>query len=432
MPQILIIADDLSGAADCGIACASVGLSASVVLGDGANALNVDVLSVDADTRSLEAKKAAAEIARLIHRYGVEGQLLFKKLDSTLRGNVDSELAAALRAQRDFTSQSERVVAIFAPAFPAHGRTTVHGRQLLKGFPLGQTEIWKREGRSGTSHILEILCTSGMRVTLVEIESVRSGDVSLGQKMRALSETSDILVCDAETDDDLRTIAHAGMGCGRSTVWAGSAGLAYHLPGAAGLAPTGPPIGSVPLASGSTLFVVGTASQTSRNQVETLRSSGTAIVEISSRDLLAGPESPGWPRQQLLLSGALQTGRDVVALLAAEGSEVSERLVLPVRALVTAFAEMLAPYARGVGGLVATGGETARAVLRRWGVSQLRLFGELEPGLPIATSEIGGRCIPVLTKAGDFGDPNTLLRCHQFLRTLDRTSTAGLYYRTQA
>ena len=101
MHALLIIADDLSGAADCGIACASHGLNTVVVLKDTASEIYTDVLSVDGNTRHLDSARAATETARLVRRYiHDEGPLLFKKLDSTLRGNVAAELAAALEARR--------------------------------------------------------------------------------------------------------------------------------------------------------------------------------------------------------------------------------------------------------------------------------------------------------------------------------------------
>ena len=62
-----------------------------------------------------------------------------------------------------------------------------------------------------------------------------------------------------------------------------------------------------------------------------------------------------------------------------------------------------------------TGGETARAILIRAGVSGLRMAGELEPGVPIGLST-GDIAIPVITKAGAFGDRMTLVRCHAALR----------------
>jgi uncharacterized protein YgbK (DUF1537 family) len=52
----------------------------------------------------------------------------------------------------------------------------------------------------------------------------------------------------------------------------------------------------------------------------------------------------------------------------------------------------------------------------------LRLVKELEPGLPFSITENWTRRLPVITKAGDFGNPQTLVHCRQFLRDLDRTA----------
>jgi uncharacterized protein YgbK (DUF1537 family) len=62
---MLIVADDLSGAADCGVTCVGAGLKTVVVLKDHADDSGTEVLSVDADTRGMEAGKAAQEVGRL-------------------------------------------------------------------------------------------------------------------------------------------------------------------------------------------------------------------------------------------------------------------------------------------------------------------------------------------------------------------------------
>ena len=81
---------------------------------------------------------------------------------------------------------------------------------------------------------------------------------------------------------------------------------------------------------------------------------------------------------------------------------------------------MLAPHAALVGALVATGGETARAILDGWGIASLFMLGELEPGLPFSFARIGGRPLPVLTKAGAFGSQETLVSCWRFFTSLMR------------
>ena len=65
-------------------------------------------------------------------------------------------------------------------------------------------------------------------------------------------------------------------------------------------------------------------------------------------------------------------------------------------------------------GLVLTGGATAVRVARRLGASGIRLGGEVETGVPIGTL-IGPKPYPVVTKAGGFGEPDTLVRAVEAL-----------------
>jgi uncharacterized protein YgbK (DUF1537 family) len=60
--------------------------------------------------------------------------------------------------------------------------------------------------------------------------------------------------------------------------------------------------------------------------------------------------------------------------------------------------------------VVLTGGATAREVSHRLAATSLRLRGELQPGIPFGTLEDGRwHGVTVVTKAGGFGSPRTLL-----------------------
>jgi len=346
-------------------------------------------------------------------------QIVFKKLDSTLRGNVGAELAAVLTTQRGATPQHGHIVAVLAPAFPANGRTTLQGKQLLNGKPLEEMEIWQREGKQGSSYIPAMLEQAGMRSAVLRLETIRSSNGNLHKEMMKLTQGIDVLVCDAETDQDLRTIATATVALGRGTVWAGSAGFAYHLPKAVALPAKTPANSDQPLASGPTLFLVGSSAGVSREQAAALTSSSEIIaITIPPSDLLAGTQSAKRREHERRLAEAFGAKRDVVVLLGTE-----DKLKIDAgRLLSSALAQMVAPYASKVGALVVTGGETARLVLQTWGVTGLRLIKELEPGLPFSITENWSRRLPVITKAGDFGNSQTLLHCRQFLRDLDRTA----------
>ncbi|PYG27362.1 four-carbon acid sugar kinase family protein [Pelagimonas varians] len=116
--KVAILADDLTSAADGAGPFVSHGLTAHI----GRQHLpsgEVDVCAIDLASRSASATDASVRVENYA-RDTRSTPVMLKTVDSTLRGHVHEEIAAALRG-----SQRRRVV--FAPAFPTAGRTTVDG-----------------------------------------------------------------------------------------------------------------------------------------------------------------------------------------------------------------------------------------------------------------------------------------------------------------
>jgi uncharacterized protein YgbK (DUF1537 family) len=167
---------------------------------------------------------------------------------------------------------------------------------------------------------------------------------------------------------------------------------------------------ALPARSGGVLLVVGSLAEAARLQAEEVARGGAARrISVSSAALLAGPSA--WAGASDGLCGLLGRGQDVLLEVAAEdrpdlgrGPELAARL-----------AQLVEPAFPALGGLAATGGETAKALLERVGVHGIALLDEVEPGVPLGLT-LGGRSLPVVTKAGGFGGPGTLLRCLERLR----------------
>jgi D-threonate/D-erythronate kinase len=420
MLRMLIIADDLSGAADCAIACTGTGMSAVVSLNDETSDISSEVLAVDSDSRHLEPHVAADRVAALMHCHAEQSNLLvYKKVDSTLRGNVGAEVASILQARREHSSTKRRIVALLAPAFPAGGRTTVNGCQLVHGEPLHMSETWQHQQLACLTDIPSMIQAESLRSALVELDRVRAGNDSLRRTLSDLALDSDVLVCDAETDEDLKAIAVASSVLGSETIWVGSAGLAYHLPRATGLSNTSSRPAPADFAAGPALIVIGSMSTVSRRQVAALaEASDIEVFSIPPHALLSQQESTAWVEYAEKISRVLRSGRDLAIILEPEDKLDSSK----GRLLSSALATILSPFRDTVGSLVASGGETARAILDRWGITSLRMLGELEPGLPFAITEGHKRALPVVTKAGAFGNSQTLVRCLQHLKSLERST----------
>src|SRR5262245_32537045 len=131
MPEILILADDLSGAADCAGGCAAAGLECLVLLApDVATEATPAVIAIDLDTRGKPAWEAGLTLGRVIERVGNTAiRVFYHKIDSTLRGAWAQQLAVALKSLG--ATIGAPPLALVAPAFPARGRITRVGRMLV-------------------------------------------------------------------------------------------------------------------------------------------------------------------------------------------------------------------------------------------------------------------------------------------------------------
>lgn len=405
-PAVLILADDLSGAADCGIACVEMGLATTVALRPGLAGPHTDVLAIDTDTRAMTADAAAATTERLALSYGRDKDcLVFKKLDSTLRGHLGPELAALLRAIR--RSQSDAAI-ILAPAFPALGRTTVDGRQRLHGAPLEESEIWRRERLDETASLPAMLRRHGLPAGLLPLDRVRGRPADLTAAIQDIADHADVVVCDAETDADLLAIASASQQLRSKVLWAGAAGLARQVVEAAGLAKP-KATSAVPALEGSAVFVVGSRSGVSKRQAAAL---------AMSDDVVSLETDPTSTLQDLHVSGvaarlgaALAAGKDAIIWQ----PEKSRQIEAGEARSCAGLSELLAWEQRRIGALFATGGDTARCLLSALDVEALELIREIEPGVPLAITT-GPRRFPVITKAGAFGNEATMTRCRSLLR----------------
>ena len=403
--EVTILADDLTGAADCAAAFAVAGMETWLSLDDRAGALETSVLAVDTDTRvetSDIAYARSAAVARDAVRAG--SRVVYKKIDSTLRGHVGPEIAAtfgAVRAAED--GRGPRPIVLLCPAFPATGRILRAGRVLVNGTALEAVPA-------------ALLAIAGL--STAELGTAPDGDTLTREIERRAASGADAVVCDAESDDDLRTIAEAGARLARPVVWAGSGGLARHLPRALVLrAHVTAESSPADAPSRPILILVGSPSRVAQGQAaEIARQGDVTTIAVHADTLLAGEASLAWREAAGRIDGALAGGRDTCVVLERKGG--SAGALDP--ALARAFGR-LAARPGPIGALIATGGETARAALESRGVTRLRVRAEVEPGIPACLTD-GPPPLRVVTKAGGFGDAGALVRTRAALGTVPSRS----------
>lgn len=423
MPRVWVVADDLTGAADATSAMAGPGVGGLILLDpmtdDGALPVGpdsvVDVVALDTDTRDAPAHVAHDTAYRAAMSARAAGaSVIFRKVDSTLRGHVAAEVTATLAAARTIWAP-QPVLAVVAPAFPHARRTTVGGRQLLDGVPLERTEFWSSAGMTGPADLAAMFAAVGHRSRPVPVPVVRGASENLVGAIKDIAASgTGIAVCDAETDQDLHAIARSAVASGIRIVWVGSAGLAGQLPGVLGLGGDGTltPCDDIarPL-TGPVVTVVGSRSSVADAQYRRLAGvPGVAELLLEPETLLAGEGHAQWGLASAALRAALAEGRDLaVAMHPARPLSQGNG-----RQLCEAVGRLISPYAGDIGALVCTGGETTRAMLLAAGAHTLRFIRELEPGVVLSRAD-GAHALPVVTKAGGFGDDDTLVHARDEL-----------------
>lgn len=404
---VLIIADDLSGAADASSAFAVAGLKTMISFEPAPPASGVfegaEVLAIDTDSRRLDPTRAAEVQVSSWKARRSTVPLLFKKIDSTLRGHFAAETRVLL---------PHAGMAIVAPAFPAARRHTIGGSQFVNGVPLESSEIWRHEGMRGCAHIPTLLQAQGIRTAQLSLDDLQAGpDVLCERLARNASSGVQAVVCDAQDDADLKAIVRASFGLGVPHFWVGSAGLSPHLAQAPGLPARGHQAPELQVL-GPILTVVGSASSISRAQAAHLQTHAPHMrIDLPVSVLRDGASHREWHDISRTCSMALRGQQDVLIVIRDEGvADLNEGALLS-----QSLARLLGPLDCAPGAIIATGGETARAVLTAMGVKGLQLMGEVEPGVPMSVA-LGARRMPVITKAGAFGSEQTLSRCHRYLR----------------
>src|SRR4051812_29401541 len=118
MTRIGIMADDLTGAGDTAVQFVRAGWQTELRLRPVTKSVSVQVIAVTTDSRNQNAREAAGSVSAAVKQLRESGVThLYKKIDSTLRGQIRAEIHAAL------DGWSPGAVAIVCPAFPAAGRT---------------------------------------------------------------------------------------------------------------------------------------------------------------------------------------------------------------------------------------------------------------------------------------------------------------------
>ena len=383
--RVAIIADDLTGALDAAAPFAARGASTRVVIAlerlegvlEAWGGELPQVIAVNTESRHLPPGAAAARVeraARCLAR--AEPGLWFKKIDSTLRGQVVAESLALRRVT------GRRL--LLAPAVPAQGRTVRNAEVHVDGEPLASTP-YGQDARSAPplGALDRLFAAQGL--PLVRHRPAPGTPLPGGD-----------CVCDTADQTDLAHVYGALSSEPSQWLAVGAAGLAttmaQHLFGC--LRAPRESLGGFE----RRLYAVGSRSPRAAEQLARLRQASPRLPVIEA--LRPQADAPAGGEAGVVVVPGMGSGEESAEAVAAA---MGERIAMQV-----------AHWPAGAGVLLLTGGDIAMAALLRLGVETIEVEAEWAPGVALGHLD-GDPRRPVITKAGGFGEPDLLVALERVL-----------------
>ncbi|MBQ4791285.1 four-carbon acid sugar kinase family protein [Pectobacterium versatile] len=427
--QVLVVADDFTGANDAGVGLAQHGARVSVVFD--VDKLHADLLGdavvINTDSRAARddvASQRTAEAVTAWQAAGGQGWII-KKIDSTLRGNLGAEVAAALSA-------AGVPVALIAAASPTLGRVTRKGEVWVNERLLTDTEFASdpKTPVASASIAARLAEQTALSVAEIHLDEVRQDN--LADRLQQLADGGvRLIILDTGEQDDLTHIVHAARTLPFRPLLVGSADLSEALANTQNFTrKTERPL----------LAVIGSMSDIAQKQIAAVRlRSDVTLVEIDINALFSPDSSTVMASQCQDAVKALMKGNHCIIRTCHNenqrfeidarcqqlglsrqqlGETISHYLGELTRNIVQALDSLTADRANRClpGGLYLSGGDIAIAVATALGATGFQIKGQIASCVPwgyLLNSVVG--TTPVMTKAGGFGNETTLLDVLRFI-----------------
>ena len=410
MTELMIIADDFTGALDAGVHFAERGIGTRVIVSldhdrsweEGIRSGETTVLVIDAETRHVspdQAYRKVFAVAKDAREAGIP--YIYKKTDSALRGNIGSELEAAYRAAGEpFLS--------FVPALPQMNRITRGGRQYIDGVPVSKSVFGRDPFEPVTKDLVKDIIRLQSEIPVIETH----GEAQPGPGQAG------IVVYDATTEADIRRIGADLTVTGQNRLMAGCAGFAAILPDLLGLKRQEPETAALE----RRLFVIcGSVNPITRRQLDWGERVGYPRIYMAAEEKL-NPEF--WKSEQ----GAGLTRRltqessenDCVILDTndREGErntlEYARELGMDTGQVRSRIPETLGIILKNMldcglhAVILVTGGDTLLGFMKEIRQWELQPIRQVRPGCVLTKLYYCGREHHIITKSGGFGEENLL------------------------
>ncbi len=419
-----IIADDLTGANDTALQFQLNGADTNILLDkhiEKKQNFPAQAWAISTESRNgtpEEAFEKVKDAAQLLVDE-INPDFFYKKIDSTVRGNIAVEVLSALKVL-DWDA------AIVMPAFPQEGRITVGGYHLLKGVPIERTEMARDPHSPITESHLPTLLKSQLGEKLsdlvgsIELKTILDGAGPILMKLNDLiSKGKKIIIADSASTTDLEQIVLAMQKSNYKILPVGTAAAAKVLSNEWFPPNEEEEILPIKLPKLPKFIVSGSATHITANQIDKFEQSddfeeNSLVIELDMNIVLSGVQD------DLVDRVVTNLGSDNIVLVHTSKliknfdgfSEDTIKADLTKSGLANVITDFLADLTKRVlekkkAILITLGGETSYKCCNSIDANQLKLIDEVLPAIALSKSVNSDQWI--VTKSGNLGGVNTLV-----------------------
>jgi len=417
MIKLVIIADDLTGALDTGVQFSKKNMSVIVTTDLNFNfeefSKEIDVIVIDTESRHIpndEAKKRVKSVLSKLDKEKIK--FFYKKTDSTLRGNIGSEIEGFMEGL-NINEVS------FIPAFPLSKRTVKDGILYVDNIKLAETQFAMDILNPVTDSFIPDIINKQSKIK-VEIKDINEDFASQNTKDK------NIYIFDSENMDEMENIGKVLHNKNRLYYTVGNAGFAEVL---THYIKSDTKKEDIILEDDRILFVCGSVNITSLKQCKYAEKIGYYSNSLKFSDIILEDYKScnNYISDKEYLKEKINNNKKFL-LRTSDSEDVIKKAVEYTEKNNISMENLTSNIANSTGQLVSDlikeqniknliifGGDTLMGILKNIGCHYIIPISEIFPGV-VFTKAVGkNSVVNVITKAGGFGEENIIEKINEFL-----------------
>ncbi len=428
MEKVLIIADDLTGAnANCAL-MKKIGLNAMSYLGYGDKKVHVPervgVIACTTNSRAITPDMAKKLVKAKLKMFEHEDIGLYsKRIDSTLRGNMGSEI----QAYQEFFGHRKKAFCV--PAFPASGRMLVDDKLYVNGTLLLNTDAAKDPKMPVISNKATENLKAGYegRITHIGLDNIEKGVNWLTEAIIDACKSADMIVFDSITDEHIRIVAEASSKSGVDFIAVDPGPFTSQL--------TSIMYKKMQVAT-KALAVVGSVTELTIRQLEKLKSAYISkVISVDAMKLMTGEGYARELRRCDKLAGDYLNEAELL-IITTTPSDIKDRLnlksiaenlgesvdeiSLKISSALAEIAKEVIIHNNSLSGVFSSGGDITVALAESMQSQGIEIKDEVMP-LAAYGRLIGGlrNDLKIVSKGGMVGSDDAMIQCIERILKLE-------------